>query len=98
MPKITMPKITMDVVRSFVRICVTYIAAAYAFIGSGALIWWVLTTEDFNKDKFDAAKDLFMLVLPVATGVITYWFASRDKKKEPASVKEAKDNNTPDPK
>ena len=90
-----MPRITMNIMRSFVRICVTYISAGFAFGGGGYLIYWTLTTDEFDQDKFDAAKDLFMLVLPVATGVITYWFASRDKKKD-ALPEKGKDDNTPD--
>ncbi len=90
-----MPKVTMDVMRSFVRICVTYIAAGFAFGGGGLLIYWILTTEEFDETKFNAAKDLFMLILPVATGVITYWFASRDKKKDPSPEEAGKGGNTP---
>ena len=67
--------------KSWVRIWVTYIAALYAFVGSGVLIVILLSGDEISPN-FQNAKDLFMLVLPVATGVITYWFASRPKPKE----------------
>ena len=63
--------------KSWVRIWVTYAAAAYVFGVSAMLIIAFLWFEEIKKDDLAAAKDIFMMVLPVATGVITYWFASR---------------------
>lgn len=58
--------------RSRVRIWVTYIATGYVFIGSAALIIALLLLK-----KITIAEEIFTMVLPVATGIITYWFASR---------------------
>ena len=62
--------------KSLVRIVVTYAAALYVFGGSAA---WIIALwiDGISPDKLAAAKDIFIMVLPVATGVITYWFASR---------------------
>lgn len=67
--------------RSLVRIVVTYIAAAYVFGGSTLLIG-ALWLDQLDDEKLNIAKDIFMMVLPVATGVITYWFASRKPSEE----------------
>ena len=37
----------------------------------------------FDKETFDAAKDIFTLILPVATGIVGFWFAGRGGKKPP---------------
>lgn len=62
--------------RSRVRVIVTYAAAAYIFIGSGALIA-ALWIENLPADKLSTAKDVFTMVMPVAAGIVAYWFASR---------------------
>lgn len=62
--------------RSRVRVVVTYLAAAYIFLGSGALIV-ALWIEKLPAEKFSTAKDVFTMVMPVAAGIIAYWFASR---------------------
>ena len=59
-----------------VRVCVTWMAAVYIFVGSAALIGF-LWTIDADDARADISKDIFMAVLPVATGVVTYWFANR---------------------
>ena len=64
--------------KSIVRVRVTYLATGFVFIGSILLIIWCLICKQFNT-----AKDLFLTVLPVATGVITYWFADRSRGKKP---------------
>lgn len=43
---------------------------------------------------FGIAKDIYMTVLPVATGVITYWFASRGITKK--GVEDKPDEAAPD--
>ena len=63
--------------RSQVRVYVTYAATIYAFVGSGILIASALWVDTLDATKLTTAKDVFMTVLPVATGIITYWFASR---------------------
>ena len=64
--------------KSRVRIWVTHFAAAFVFGGGGLLVLalgagWV-SAGDANVS---AMKEVFMTVLPIATGVITYWFADR---------------------
>ena len=61
----------LDKNRSRVRQWVTYAATLYVF-GMGALLLYCA-----DKPYFKEAKDLYLTVLPIATGVITYWFASR---------------------
>ncbi len=63
--------------RSKVRIRVTYAATGYIFLGALILIAGALYYK--RADGFVLAKDIFLAVLPVATGVITYWFATRSK-------------------
>ena len=62
--------------RSKVRVWVTYAATTYIFLGSAVLIA-ALWIDKLPADKLTIARDVFMMVLPVATGVVTYWFASR---------------------
>lgn len=66
--------------KSQVRVLVTYFAALYVFIGAIILIIGALVCDDIT-----AAKDVFLSVLPIATGVITYWFADRSRGKKPHS-------------
>ena len=67
---------TIEAKRSAVRIRVTYLSAVYVFAGSALLIGGVWF-DKLTTTELEAAKDIFLTVLPVATGVITYWFASR---------------------
>lgn len=67
---------TIEERKSRVRVWVTKAAATWVFLGSAALVA-ALWIEDLDANKLQAAKDIYMTVLPVATGVITYWFASR---------------------
>lgn len=62
--------------RSMVRMYVTYIAAAFVFGGGAALILYGILDD---KDTF--AQDVFNVVLPVGTAIITYWFAGRSAEK-----------------
>ncbi len=62
--------------RSKVRICVTYGAALYVFLGSLVLILAFAVTGA-EGTGLTLAKEVFTMVLPIATGIITYWFASR---------------------
>ncbi|MDE0100291.1 MAG: hypothetical protein OXM87_11920 [Truepera sp.] len=66
--------------RSHVRVIVTYGAAGFLFAGGLALIAVALLTQAQNPG-FAAAKDLFTAISPIATGVVTYWFASRSVEK-----------------
>lgn len=63
--------------RSGVRIFVTRLAAIFVFGGTSILIIGALWCCGFAS-----AKDIFLAVLPVATGVITYWFADRSRGRE----------------
>lgn len=71
--------------RCWVRVLVTYAAAAYVFFGGAALVA-ALWIDPIDAEKLNMAKETFMMVLPVATGVITYWFASRKPKPHAAET------------
>ena len=73
--------------KSGVRIFITIWAAIYVFLGSSLLIIAIFLGT-LPDTKLQIAKDLFLTVLPVATGVITYWFASR-----PPSTRKKDENN-----
>lgn len=62
----------IDQRRSRVRVWVTYSAAVFVFVGSPVLMGFLI-----YKDKYDEALGLFNTILPVATGVISFWFAAR---------------------
>ena len=64
--------------RSKVRVTVTYWAALYIFGGAAVLIALALW-GNLTKDNFDIVREIFTLALPIATGVITYWFATRQQ-------------------
>ena len=74
-------KISIEERKSRVRVLVTIWAALYVFGGSTLLIA-ALWIEKLDTDSYQIAKDIFMTVLPVAAGIITYWFASRPKSGE----------------
>lgn len=68
------------IMRSRVRVYVTYAAGIFVFGGglflmAAAGFGW-LADKDSNP-AFTNAKDIFMMVLPIATGILTYWFAER---------------------
>ena len=63
--------------RSYVRVIVTYAAAAFIFVGGGILMICLHV-----GGKPDEALDLFHVILPVAAAIISYWFAGRNAKKE----------------
>ena len=62
--------------RSKVRMNVTYGAAAFIFLGGGAIITYAI----FKGDT-PLAKDTFNVVLPIGTAIVTYWFAGRSAEK-----------------
>ena len=64
--------------RSRVRVAVTYWAALYIFGGSAALIVLALYGK-LNTGNFDVVREIFTMTLPIATGVVTYWFATRQR-------------------
>jgi len=68
----------IDQRRSLVRVIVTYGASTFIFLITpiliGILIW---------REKYDQAINLFNIVVPIATGVISFWFANRSGTKKP---------------
>ncbi len=87
--------ISIEERKSRVRVWVTKAAACWVFLGSAVLVA-ALWIEELDADKLQAAKDIYMTVLPVATGVITYWFASRgisSKNSKPPHPEEEKEES-----
>ena len=80
--------------KSQVRVYVTHLAAAFVF-GGGALLVLVLGAGwvKAGDANVTAMKDIFMTVLPIATGVITYWFADRAASKTSEETSETKDGD-----
>ena len=62
--------------RSAVRVIVTYVATGFLFVVGAALVGYFIATGD--KDD---GKDIFLAILPIASAVITYWFAARQSEK-----------------
>ena len=70
--------------RSSVRIVVTIAATAYMFGGIAVLVWLYCGPEDATSMRdasLSEVHDLFMIGVPLASGVIGYWFASRSAEK-----------------
>ena len=67
--------------KSKVRIIATYVAVAWIFGGSGALMVGFAVT-DLEETTIDHIRDVFFTVLPVATGIVAYWFASLRSNKD----------------
>ena len=69
--------------KSRVRVVVTYIAAGFAFGGGAVLVvvagFW--PKDAAHQPNLTAMKDMFLAILPIAAGVITYWFADRSATK-----------------
>ena len=82
--------------KSRVRVYVTHLAAIFVF-GGGALMVLALGADWVKADKANviAMKEVFMTILPIATGVITYWFADRAASKaRPEEDSKTKDGVT----
>ena len=60
--------------RSYVRVVVTYFAAAFVFFGGGLMIAYFILT---GKDNHALAKDIFTVILPIGSAVVSFWFAGR---------------------
>ena len=73
--------------KSRVRVKITYGAALFLFAGSAGLIIWLMC-----KDKPDIAVTVFNTVLPVATGIITYWFSTRSNRNGSGGAPREKQN------
>ena len=64
--------------RSAVRILVTFGAAIYLFVIGPCLIWKIYNgVGGDTATNVSDAKDLFMTILPVASAVVSFWFAGR---------------------
>ena len=99
----------LELRRSKVRVYVTYAAAAYIFVGGAVFVAILLLKSIFAKDgdvpqQLAFAKDLYMAIVPLATTVITYWFATRRPKEEetngdsaPTNRKTTNENETEQP-
>ena len=66
-----------DRCKSRVRVWITYLAAGYVFLGSLYLIHFFLTKDGEVSEGMKQALTLFNTTLPIATGIVTYWFAAR---------------------
>ena len=80
--------------RSRVRVVVTYVAMFYAFFIGPLLVAAVFFSRAGDGDDSRAimAKDIYFSILPVATSVISYWFATRSLEK---TREEGKDRDNP---
>jgi len=64
--------------KSNVRVYVTYISAIFLFgIGIGLIIIFTLYKEE---EEPDYAMIVFNAILPIAAGIVTYWFATRSNR------------------
>lgn len=70
-------QVEQEIKKSKVRIHITYVATAFIFVGGGFLIAWFV-----SKGKKDEAIDVFNIILPIAAGIVTYWFAARSNRKK----------------
>ena len=62
--------------KSCVRVVVTYLAALFVFVG-GPVIILAFGAGWVKAETSGDMKEVFMTVLPIATGILTYWFADR---------------------
>lgn len=58
--------------KSRVRVVVTYLAASFLFLVGPVFSGWLFFCGDKQK-----AIDLFMTILPVASAIVSFWFAGR---------------------
>jgi len=81
----------IELKRSFVRRWISYLAMTFLFFGSGALVGWLIVLNDV-----DHALQVFYTVLPIASGVIGYWFAEQriGKNNRNNNKDEKKENHT----
>ena len=61
--------------RSRVRVGVTWFAAAFLFGGGAIMVGWLLVYE----------RDEDAQVLPIASSIVAYWFATRATRQDPES-------------
>ncbi len=64
--------------RSKVRVVVTYGAAAFLFAGGALFIGYlVLYPAEKEVVTLTLAKEIFFVLVPVATSIVTFWFAGQ---------------------
>ena len=83
------PQERLDQRRSNVRVTVTYFACAFVFLLAPILIGILLYQKKQNE-----ALTVFNTVLPVAAGVISFWFAARSKNPEQPKNNKTQNNNS----
>ena len=83
--------------KSNVRVHVTLMASFYVFVG-GPVVCAVYILAPFlsestdlnlNEDLLSTVKELYLTVLPIASGILAYWFANRATLKSPEPVSDA---------
>ena len=67
--------------KSKVRIRITQFAAIFLFGFSMLLIGWLMLNHTEENGYMTYAMRIFYSVLPVAAGIITYWFSARSNEK-----------------
>lgn len=67
--------------RSRVRRWISYSAMGFLFIGGAVFIGYLTVTNGDTKagTQLGMAHDLFMTIIPIASGIIGYWFAEQRK-------------------
>ena len=70
-------QVEQEIKKSKVRIHITYVATAFIFLGGGFLVAWFV-----SKGQQEDAMDVFNIILPIAAGIVTYWFAARSNRKK----------------
>ena len=72
----------MNTVKSYVRVMVTYAATLFIF-GGGAWLMYAFLNASSTEELANAEgmKEIYMTIFPVATGIVTYWFATRSNSK-----------------
>ena len=69
-------EVEQEIKTSKVRVNITYGATSFIFVGGAFLIIWFVAT----KQEEDAMA-VFNTILPIAAGIVTYWFATRSNRK-----------------
>ncbi len=75
--------------KSRVRVKVTYIATAFIFLVGFVVIIWLMIEPDRGDPM-----DVYNLILPIAAGIVTYWFATRSNKRDNGEHDQARDQKT----
>ena len=72
--------------RSRVRVNVTYMAAVFLFVGGalfiGLAVFMYRESDTTTVVQFEFARDIFFHIVPIASGILGYWFANRTATKD----------------